>query len=1783
MTIALLYLLIKKNINLNITKIVYCFLTLIALFIATGATSQVTANFTTVDSTSSCGSLVVEFQDLSTGSPTSWLWDLGNGNTSTLKNPIAIYSSAGVYDIELSVSDSVTSDSKVALAFIRVFEKPIANIDINTSNIGCISHYVEFLDISQGADSITEWFWDFGEGGNSNLQHPTYTYLSDGAYTVSLLVKDVNSCQDLVTLPDYIKTDHKPIANFSADVLFSCNTNELVSFNDLSIGNNLSYFWDFGDGLTSNLSSPTHNYTSGVYTVSLIVNNGLCSDTIIMQDYIEIGATTTTNFSSNIDSGCGDLTVRFTDISSSGVDTWFWDFGDGTTSILQNPNHIYTTAGVYDVLLETSINGTCYSDKIGFGAIEVFEKPNILFNASATFSCDTPFVVDFIDQTTSAISWSWDFGNGMTSNLQSPTVLYDSTGIYTVLLSVIDVNACSNTLVDTNYITIEKPIAAFQASNLSGCNPLSTSFIDTSVSNQTITSWYWDFGDGSISSLQNPSYQYNVSGFYDVSLQIVDNLGCSATKTINSYIQVADPPQTDFIANPLIVCAGTNINFTDLSTTSTTIDTWFWDFGDGMSSVNQNPLHSYNIVGTYDVSLTTSSVGCADTFSINHYIKVIEPTAFFKEIYNCPDPLKVEFINLSIGADQVFWDFGDGITSSLSNPTHTFSSRGTYNVILLATNNTTGCVHDFILPIKVTEPKANFTYLVNPNNGLEDSVGCRPHHVHLENLSQDVSYYKVLWEDGYIGYGRLDHLFDTVGTFDVSMVITDIHNCKDTFTYPNMFSLKDFKADFEITNVMGCDSLLVEFNDLTTPNATVLWDFGDGGSSSTNQTQHIYYNEGIYDVTLFAKSSYGCKDTMQKLQYIQFTYPIADFTVNKNTACFDEQITFINQSSGMSLSYLWGFGDGSTSANFSSTHAYTQNGIFDISLSVVDSFGCAHYIQKSAHILVQEPIANFTANIKSSDCPPLITDFSNLSSTDATVFSWDFGDGTTSNLASPSHLYAFSGLYDVSLMVENNIGCKDTFVQNGLVNISGPIGTFTITDNQICLDDTAIFTLNVSNTISYLWDFGDGSFSVDSQATHLYANPGVYFPSLVLENNSSCEFIVQSTDSIVVRRINIDVGNTVSICRNDSISLLAIADSGSVLWYPALFLSNPNVSNPIATPTTTTVFIASITDGVCENSDSVLVVVDQQVPTPTISVSNQCEEDTLLFTANSGLVTNNIAWFWDLGNGYSSNMQNAVQQYAMAGNYLISLLATNLDNACATKIYKTIDVYASPLADFTANEVCLGDLTSFSNFSTSVDGEIVQWYWDFGDAAGLSIQEYPKYQYANHGTYAVSLNVLSDYGCEHQITKNVMINELPIADFITINACQNDYNLFQSTSTIDLGSINNWNWEFGDGNTFSGDRETQNLYQNEGVFDVKLQITSDKGCESEITLQTSVYPLPNPNFSTAYICEGDNTVFYENATISSGSIISWNWDFGDGTGTANYKNPNYQYLSVGTFPVSLTLLSDQLCENTITNSITIYPLPKVEIYADEQTCVGDEIKLVDLSSVDGGYISNWSWNLGDGTIIDQQMVSHIYQSTGVYTVSLDVTSNVGCFNSKTISNMINVFANPIADFLASSQILSINNPKVMFSDQSNGANSWLWDFGNGNTSTLQNPSITFSDTGKYIVSLLIRNTDGCTDKFYREIKVSPEFTLFIPNSFTPNNDGLDDNFLAYGEGISNFRMDIFNRWGDIIFTTFDKATGWNGKDRFDKIISNGIYLYHIAVSDFNGKPWVYNGEVNLMR
>ena len=1772
MTLLILSFLSKNRLALLKSKIIHLFLILVAMLISSSASPQVVADFTTLSVNTGCGSLVVEFQDLSTGAPNTWLWDLGNGNSSSLQNPTVIYANSGIYDVTLISSNSFTNDSKVSNGLIKVYDNPIAGISINSPINGCMPLMVDFEDISITNNSIVNWQWDFGDGGASYLQNPIYDYSNDGNFSVSLLVTDINGCQSLSTQLNLIDVYELPVADFNADIPFSCNPTELVTFTNITTGS-ADYIWSFGDGSSSVLENPTYNYAAGVYSVSLLAKVGTCIDTLVKTNYIEVGSELYSDFITDINSGCQGMEVNFTDITTNSPDTWFWDFGDGSTSNLQNPTHNFLITGDFDITLTTSKGGQCTDIQTFYNVIQVYANPNVQITADTTYGCSSPFNVEFSDATINAVSWYWDFGNGTNSILQNPSASFFNYGSYDISLIVTNIKGCVDIKFFNDFIEVEKITIDISASELNGCAPFDIEFLDITNSIRPIIDWSWSFGDGGFSNTQNPIHQYSSTGLFDISLFVSNDYGCIANEIFLDFIKVYELPHADFQASQLISCPGGNIDFSDLTISASPLTNWFWDFGDGNTSNLQNPIFQYQLTGIYDVSLIAASNNCTDTFKILNYINIIEPTAIFIEEYNCDNPLKVKFESLSIGADNIFWDFGDGNTSIQINPIHTYAIKGIYNVTLTASNNLTGCTHEFVKPIKLTIPEASFDYLINPNNGYEDSVGCAPKRVYLNNTSQDMSYFKVLWSDGYVGFGIVDHLITNAGQFDVTMIITDLHGCKDTMTYDNMFRINDVDADFEIANVLGCDSMLVNFVDLSSPASSVIWNFGDGGNSIINNPQHIYYAEGYYDVTIYAKSVDGCKDTLERLEYIQFQYPTANFTSNIQGICPNDQVQFSNISDGIGITSAWDFGDGSQSVQINPSHSFTANGLFDISLLITDSFNCTNNMVLANHIEVLKPNADFITAGISSNCPPLISNFSNSSSTDVVNWEWIFSGGGSSSLVNPSHLFLVSGIFDVTLIVENSFGCKDTIVQNELVNIAGPIGNFSISDSLICKDDSILFIPLVLNTDNFLWDFGNGILSTDSFPFSIYSADGIFMPSLIIENASGCQFTINNSDTIKVRSVNIDAGIDVEICEGGQIQLNALGNSTLFAWIPTLGLNDPSLFNPIASPLNDIMYFIHHSDGMCEATDSVFVKVYNEVPIPTFTTLNHCEGDTIYFNGNSGLLTPNIGWEWSFG----SSIQNPLQQLALGIN-TIQLIAVNLDNNCSDTLVQQVEIYPLPIAHFTANEVCLGDTTILTNSSSA---NVVNWEYTMNDGIGFSFSPSANYIYQNSGIFNPNLVVISDFGCTTEHSIILEVNELPIANFLVENNCIGEENIFTDISTISTGMISNWEYIFGDGTTNGVSSIEHHQYALAGTYNVTLNVITDKGCESSVVKETKVFDNPIIDFISEQFCLGTPTSFTDFSTLNNGNIVQWEWDFGDGVGLANFEYPTYRFTSPGTYSVSLIATTDFGCTSSMVKIITIFALPIANFTTNATACLGDDIHFTDLSM--NNNIASWEWNLGDGTILNIQNPSHQYEYAQTFDVTLAVVSAEGCKHDTTIINAVEVFNNPIADFNASAFTTTELFSEIEFYNNSTGAIMYEWDFDNGSISNERNPIVDFQNIKNHEVVLHVVSAEGCESEIMKNINISPEYTLYAPNAFTPNGDGNNDVFLAKGNGVTSFEMQVFDRWGGIVFESSDIEYGWDGLDASANSAGIGTYMYHISLYDYNGKLWVYNGELNLMR
>jgi uncharacterized repeat protein (TIGR03803 family) len=400
--------------------------------------------------------------------------------------------------------------------------------------------------------------------------------------------------------------------------------------------------------------------------------------------------------------GVEHLTVSFTssdvDFGGNTITSWNWDFGDGSTSAAQNPSHTYPNNGAFSVALIGNSNGV----PIAGAAASITVAPITVGITANPTTGAAPLVVNFtsgaIDSTGNTITnWNWSFGDGSTSTAQNPSHTYTNPGTFS--LALISLNNLGYTVIGTGpaSITVAPPTLAFTANPTNGVVPLTVSFTSPAVDSggSAITSWNWDFGDGSTSTAQNPSHTYTNPGAFSVGLVVTNNIGFTITCSGPASVTVA-PLTVAFSANPTGGLEPLTVNFTSpgFDNGSNTITSWNWNFGDGSTSTAQNPSHTYTSPGTFSVGLVvTNNIGFTITGSGPASITVAPLTvAYAANPTTGAFPLTVNFSSAGVdnGSNTITswnWNFGDGATSALQNPSHTYTNAAIYAVALTATNN----------------------------------------------------------------------------------------------------------------------------------------------------------------------------------------------------------------------------------------------------------------------------------------------------------------------------------------------------------------------------------------------------------------------------------------------------------------------------------------------------------------------------------------------------------------------------------------------------------------------------------------------------------------------------------------------------------------------------------------------------------------------------------------------------------------------------------------------------------------------------------------------------------------------------------------------------------------------------------------------------------------------------------------------------------------------------------------------------------------------------------------
>ena len=1279
-----------------VTKILHL---LFALIISINVNAQLHADFT-ANRVEGCSPLIVQFGDLSTGGAIGWLWNLGNGVTSTKQNPSVVYITPGTYTVTLYIKSATGEDSITKTDYITVLEKPDVNFNA-TPTEGCVPLDVTFTDQSTpGPGTITNWLWDFGDGNTSTEQNPVHKYNLVDSFDVTLEVTNSLGCRQLLNKQSYIKLNGFVNAGFSYTYNSACTAPVTISFNNTSQSNSpLTYQWDFGDGSAiSTDQNPKHTYlTTGSFNVKLVATNeNGCTSTFT--EVISIGKSNT-NFT--FSGACLNTPIIFMDSSSPTPLKEQWNFGDGTSDTGTIASHTYTTKGTYVVSLNTDFGGCSGSAQ---KTITISDNPIADFDVTGKrYTCIYPATIQFVNKSTNAKTYQWIFSNGVTSQDENPIFTYDKPGSFNVTLIAFNANGCADTLVKNDFIQIGPPqIRSIQNLPFEGCAPQTLTLAPVIDPDTLITSYTWNFGDGSTSSSPIPTHTYN-AGVYDVTLIVTKAEGCADTLLIPQAVSLANRPQASFIATPRNACASTAIQFTDSSEGN--ITEWKWTFGDGSFSASPGPAHLYKDTGYFNVKLIVGAYQCYDTLQLKNYVHIDGPIAKFTSVSQCGTPFIYQFNDASIAATSWLWNFGDGNTSTTESPSYTYKSTGKYTVSLTVSNGGICSSTDSTFINVIQEnPLIQYKFL-SSNSCMYDSV-----RFNLTNYNPtNILSYQWNFGDGVTTrFNPADsivyHPYSNTGYYTPIVIMRDVNNCFDTVN--NNLQIKVSGPTAAFTNKPGdCLYSSVNFTDRSAAepgNSLIkwIWRYGDGTKPDTltgGPFNHTYNITGTFNVLLKVVDNNNCYDTAT-YNGLEITRPVAAFVADDTLRCSQNDIQFIDSSQGLSLKYLWDFGDGNFSNTPSPLHSYTYDSVYDVKLTIQDKYGCIDSLIKSKYITITDPVADFSLNDSGFFCPPGLLIPVNKTAQSYKSILWDFGDGNTSQEVAPQHYYTQAGTFIVKLIVYGYGSCSDTMSKKIVVN--GPEAIFTYSPFSGCDTLAVRFSAKGKNSIKYTWDFGNGVTqpTIDTFANYTYTATGKYLPKLVIEDSSGCRVAIINYDTITVAtaKANFTATRVPGVC--DS-SLFDFTDVSGVLYdtintYRWQFgdgdsssLSNPKHYYNKAGQYDASLYI--ITKIGCQSSYQlpVNVLIDSTPAVFAVIPDSACVNGNIQLSA--GVVNDsasNYTWVWDFGDGHYANTNNDTYAYSNPGIYNISVSATTAVG-CVDTIEQKLVINPSPQTDAGADIV----------------------------------------------------------------------------------------------------------------------------------------------------------------------------------------------------------------------------------------------------------------------------------------------------------------------------------------------------------------------------------------------------------------------------------------------------------------------------------------------------------------
>ncbi|HYC40725.1 MAG TPA: PKD domain-containing protein [Chitinophagaceae bacterium] len=1537
----------------------------------------------------------------------------------------------------------------------------------------------------------------------------TYSIGTPGTYSIRVVA--LNPTPDGCGNEQIVDFDVQVFSPPDADFTFTNNClNDTVYFTDASNPNGrpvISWYWNFDDGNTANTQHATHVYPNpGTYNVrhSLITDIGCVSDTAIYP--VNIDSLPVASFTAGTP-GCVNQPVAFTDQSySSGapLQQWTWNFGDGSPPVVvvapnpPNQTHIYTIAGTYNATLQVENADGCESV---IDTVQVVVRPDATISLTSAPGSDnqTVCINTAITTITYAVGGS-STGASVTGLPAGVTGTY-SAGVFTIS----GTPTVSGTFTYT--VTTSGPCATPNASGTITVNPDGTINLTSApgTDNQTvcintpITPITYAVGGsgtgGNVSGLPagvtgtfsggiiTISGSPTVSGTFNYS---VSTTGPCVTPGATGIINVTADGTLTLTSAP-----GTNNQTVCINTPITNITYSVGGSGTG-GSVSGLPA---GVTGTFSAGVITISGTPTVSGTFNYTVSTTGP---------CATPT------------------AGGTITVTADATITLTSAP-------GTENQTVCINTPITPI---------TYAVG-GSGTGGSVSGLPAGV------------TGVFSGGVI---TISGTPTVSGTFNYAVNITG------PCVTPTASGTINVTADgtITLTSAPGTDNQTVCIN---TPITNITYSVGGSGTGGSVSGLPAgvsgVFSGGVITIsgtpTVSGTFNYSVSTTgpcvapgasgtitVTPDATIQLTSPPA--TTNQEV-CINSAIANITYAIG-------GSGAGATVTGLpAGVNGVYSSGVFTISgtptvsgtfnYTVTASGPCQPATASGTIVVNPLPTANFSYTIPT--CETRVITFTDLSVPNAgnlVSWSWDFGDGNTSTNPSPTHVYAASGTYNVTLIVTTDKGCVSApRTQAVTVNVI-PVADFL--DPEVCLSDTyAQFwdasTVPSGSITGWLWNFGDPGSGPANTSTlqnpqHSYSAVGVYLVTLIVTTNNGCTDTVAKNITVSgdIPHAVFTPLNPANMCANDSVSI----QDGS------------------------TVNFGNITK---------VEIYWDFVNQPTV------------------FDTDNNPVFGKIYRHLYPNFQTPLTR-----SFTIRYRAFS-GGTCVDDTLITITVNAAPLVQFNnMPDVCL-DAAPFQITQASETGGVP----GSGVFSGPGVTPGGIFNPASvgPGTYTITYTYTSSAGgCVDSASNTITVLEPPVADFtVSAPACEEQAVTFSDNSNAPVGTLTTWTWNFGDGTPVvvrTNNSPFPHTFAAYGTYQVRLRVTTDRGCNSaEKVIPVTVNPLPRPNFTypAASCLPNANVTFNNSTTIADGTAMTYVWDFGDpGSGSNNNStatNPSHTYTTTGPFSVNLQATSANGCINDTTITLnSIHPQPTALFDVDKtDVCIGGSFRFTDRSDPADGTTTQWTWTMGDGNTRTTPSFTYTYANPGSYDVSLQITNSWGC-PSTVFTRRVNTNPYPSVNAGPDKFVLEGGVVQLTPTISSTHPVTYLWTPPTWlSNPTVANPNVMYP-TDDITYTLTVTTDRGCsrTDQVFVKVLKAP----IIPNIFSPNGDGVHDTWvIGYLESYPGATVEIYNRYGQLVYRSAGIYVPWDGTIN-GKPAPVGTYYY--IVNPKNGRK-IMSGFVDLIR